>query len=83
MLTFIVLSHCGIKSKSFYLIPPQSHYIDTGATSPSPTMKIGVPSIYIYNTIVDSFGMSRHVIEHVTSRYRSRHSTYCATEASL
>ena len=46
MLTFIVLPHCGIRSET--LLPDtnviQSHYTDTGATSPSPTPKIRMPS---------------------------------------
>ena len=37
-------SLCFIKSQSLYLIAPQPHYTDTGATRPSPTPKIRVPS---------------------------------------
>ena len=41
MLTFIVLPHCGIRSQTLLPDTTPSH---TGATSPSPTPKIRVPS---------------------------------------
>ena len=46
MLTFIVLLHCGIRSQTLLPDTNPSHitYTDTGATSPSPTPKIRVPS---------------------------------------
>ena len=39
-----MLTHCGIRSQTLLPDHLQSHYTDTGATSPSPTPKIRVPS---------------------------------------
>ena len=81
MITLIVLPHCGIKSKTLYLIPPDSHYTDTGSTSPSPTPEFRVPSGEQLVPLLTTLVCCGHGIEPVTSRSRSGLFIYCATEA--
>ena len=53
----------------------QSHYLDTGSTSPNSSAKRGAAG-----TIFKDFGMSRPGLEPATSRSRSRRSFNWATE---